>query len=400
MAKQGGQAGTEDGHGAESTQNIQSDIDALFQLPLAEFTPARNALAARLKKSALKKEADRVKALAKPPISAWAVNQLYWKHRESFDQLIDAGQRFLQASKTAGRNEIAESGNARQKVLSDLARLTASLLLEAGHSATPELMRRINATLEAISVYASFADSSPGCLTHDLDPPGFDALVGLTPQKRVAAQTSTPKPADVAQRTKIVLAEASLSDAERGLDEARMKARAAESSLKRAVANARDADNERREAEERLKRAVASVGRSGAARAGRGGRSGKCGESRGRCRTRAQKGVSRVAVVSSRNQVARKRKIPSLQRRGCRAESAAGVVAHADKFRCERPPGAAFLEAAPYRACASRHCCFSSAASPATLRILRQPSNIAGRFHYSSHTDSERLARASPAAAG
>ena len=40
------------------------DVDALFQLPLAEFIGARNELAARLKKSGHGEEAVRVKALA------------------------------------------------------------------------------------------------------------------------------------------------------------------------------------------------------------------------------------------------------------------------------------------------------------------------------------------------
>ena len=74
--------------------DVHDEVDALFKLPLAEFTGARNTLGARLKKSGQGDEAARVKALAKPSISAWAVNQLYWHHREAFDQLIDSGERF------------------------------------------------------------------------------------------------------------------------------------------------------------------------------------------------------------------------------------------------------------------------------------------------------------------
>ena len=70
---------------------LEDDIDALFKLPLAEFTSERNTLAARLKKEGRRNDADRVKLLAKPSISAWAVNQLYWDHREAFDQLMASG---------------------------------------------------------------------------------------------------------------------------------------------------------------------------------------------------------------------------------------------------------------------------------------------------------------------
>jgi hypothetical protein len=38
-----------------------------------------------------------VKALVKPSITACAVNQLYWKHREAFDRLIATGERLRRA---------------------------------------------------------------------------------------------------------------------------------------------------------------------------------------------------------------------------------------------------------------------------------------------------------------
>ena len=72
-------------------KSTDSDIDALFQLPPGEFTAARNALASRLKKGGHADEAEAVKALPKPSVSAWAVNQLFWKHRKPFDRLMAAG---------------------------------------------------------------------------------------------------------------------------------------------------------------------------------------------------------------------------------------------------------------------------------------------------------------------
>ena len=83
---------------------LEDEIDALFTLPLTEFTSVRNTLAARLKKEKRTDEAERVKLLTKPPVSAWAVNQLYWNHRELFDQLIASGERFqnLSLRKPAG----------------------------------------------------------------------------------------------------------------------------------------------------------------------------------------------------------------------------------------------------------------------------------------------------------
>ena len=62
----------------KNSGKLNDEVDELYQLPLAEFTGARNALAARLKQSGRANDASLVKALQKPPVSAWAVNQLYW----------------------------------------------------------------------------------------------------------------------------------------------------------------------------------------------------------------------------------------------------------------------------------------------------------------------------------
>src|SRR5438132_10526856 len=101
--------------------DVEHDIDALFGLSLAEFTGARNALAARLKQGDRRDEAERVKALAKPSVSAWAVNQLYWKHRKAFDRLITSGESFRQAQalQLAGKlSNMRRSLDARREALS------------------------------------------------------------------------------------------------------------------------------------------------------------------------------------------------------------------------------------------------------------------------------------------
>ncbi len=75
---------------------MEDEIDALFKLPLGEFTPARNVLAAQFKKAGQQAQADAAKALPKPSVAAWTVNQLYWRHRGPYDRLIEAGDRFRQ----------------------------------------------------------------------------------------------------------------------------------------------------------------------------------------------------------------------------------------------------------------------------------------------------------------
>src|SRR3989442_363610 len=173
----------DEGIRSETKDNLEDDVDALFKLPLAEFIGARNNLAARLKRGGRADDANLVKALAKPSVSAWAVNQLYWKHRDAFDRLLATSQRFRQAqtSGTAGRiADIRESLDARREVLSHLSDLVTVLLRDAGHNPTPDTIHRITTTLEAVSAHPTPSDDkTPGRLTQDVDPPGFESLASL-----------------------------------------------------------------------------------------------------------------------------------------------------------------------------------------------------------------------------
>src|SRR5579862_9733037 len=69
------------------SRTVDDEIGQLYQRPLAEFTPARNALAKQAGK-----DAPRVRALPKPSVPAWAVNQLYWRDRHAWDALVAAAE--------------------------------------------------------------------------------------------------------------------------------------------------------------------------------------------------------------------------------------------------------------------------------------------------------------------
>src|SRR5262245_37349189 len=110
---------------------LDDDVDQLFKVPVAEFTGLRNALAARLKKEGHGEDADRIKALGKPSVSAWAVNQLYWKQRDAFDRLLETGERLrhAQAAQLAGKTvDVKEPRDSRRDALTQLSRFAAAVL--------------------------------------------------------------------------------------------------------------------------------------------------------------------------------------------------------------------------------------------------------------------------------
>jgi hypothetical protein len=224
--------------------NKGNESDALFQLPLADFTAARNALASRLKQAGHPDEAARVKALAKPSISAWAVNQLYWTDRASFDRLLEAGARLRGANMADLRGPL----EARREAISKLLRAAETLLGNAGHSPAPETLRRIESTLEAVS---AMPEAQPGRLTADITPPGFEALASLFPGGTPVKPAAAPRP-----RTE---KSAPLREAEQARDAAQKKFSKADAKRHEAEANVRLAEAHMNEARARFEKAAAAA---------------------------------------------------------------------------------------------------------------------------------------------
>jgi hypothetical protein len=262
-----------------SGSKFDADVDALFKVPLPEFIGARKTLAAQLKKEGRTNDAELVQTLAKPPISAWAVNQLYWNYRAAFDRLIATGQRFRKAQtsrQSAKVVDMREALEARREALSELSDLATEVLRSAGHNPSLDTIRRITTTLEGMSAYASLADGpTPGRLTQDVDPPGFESLASFIPgvgatrtevstSKKSASTDAKSARASEARlederRTKIATAKFFLQDAKKSLADARARVEDLESSQKKADADVKGIEKQKREAEDRLKKINAEL---------------------------------------------------------------------------------------------------------------------------------------------
>jgi hypothetical protein len=262
-----------------------ADIDALFQLPPEKFTAARNDLAARLKGAGKLDEAARVKGLSKPPVSVWVVNQLFWRHKKAFDRLMAAGERLrkAQASQLRGKGgDLREPLEARREALADLSRDAVALLRESGHGASPDLMRRVTTTLEALATYANHP-SAPraGHLTADIDAPGFEALAALiprgsggkrgdepsrvipfarkAPQRRSKDPKERKKQEEADRKARLAAATAAIQAAEKSLADARKAAARAEAALKKAAARAKEAEREKEAISARYEKVTAEA---------------------------------------------------------------------------------------------------------------------------------------------
>jgi hypothetical protein len=169
----------------------------LYGLPLEEFTKTRDELAKELRKAGKKDAADEVKALRKPTVSAWTVNQLARRHPQELKALVKAGDEMRKAQRAAvggrGPQALRDATRSHRERLDDL---TSTARHELG--ADGATLQRVAQTLRGASVdkEASKALLS-GTLTADFEQAGFGPLLAAVPPsalKRKPKPKAKPKP--------------------------------------------------------------------------------------------------------------------------------------------------------------------------------------------------------------
>ena len=165
------------------------DIDRLFRLPLDEFTQARNTLAAQAGP-----EGAAIRRLQKPPLAAWAVNQLFWKNRRVYESLIESAEalgRAHRAALTGRRADLRAASRAHDEAIDSALKETIAIATAEGHKVTDATRHAIAMTLRVLP-----SDDSPGRLTRTLQPGGFEMLGGITPAGRRATPAATKRPGE------------------------------------------------------------------------------------------------------------------------------------------------------------------------------------------------------------
>jgi hypothetical protein len=163
-------------------RSLDDEIASLYRGAPEDFIAARNALARTLEGD----EAARVKALRKPTVPAWAVDQLAARDQKGVDALVDAGTSLRAAqqaamSSRAHADRLRDATTTRRAAIAHLVDQAAGALRDAGRSPDPH-REDIAATLEAASVDPDLAARlSAGTLDRALSPAsaGFGDVTGL-----------------------------------------------------------------------------------------------------------------------------------------------------------------------------------------------------------------------------
>jgi hypothetical protein len=143
-------------------------VASLYQVPIEQFVAERKRLAGELKAAGDKDGAARLAKLARPPISAWVVDQLWWQARDAFDALFDTAQRLREGK--------LDAMVAHRDAIAKLRAEAAKILTSAEHAANEATLRRVTQTLAALAASGGWDPDPPGALSADREPPGFEAI--------------------------------------------------------------------------------------------------------------------------------------------------------------------------------------------------------------------------------
>ncbi|MDQ1723300.1 MAG: hypothetical protein QOG52_328 [Frankiaceae bacterium] len=234
---------------------MSDDVDQLFTLAPEEFIAARDALA----KASPAPDRVRVKALRRPTVGAWLVNQLVRARREAVEDLLTLGAE-LRRAQQAGRADVLRSlGSDRRALTDELVAAAADLATQAGRTVTADLLAAVSSSLDAAVADAGLAEQlRRATLTEPLSYAGFGAF-GLSTVPDLAPDRPARGTGDAAgQGTKEAPTRTGPTSRERAAAERERVAaeRAAAAQLKRveeATAALAAAHDQRRSAEDLLR---------------------------------------------------------------------------------------------------------------------------------------------------
>jgi hypothetical protein len=197
-----GRAGVEGASASMSTEvgDLDAALAALYQLPLEQFVATRDQLARRLRAAGDRATARQVAGLRRPPVSAWAANQLAHAAPNAVAELLEAGAALRQAQQDALAGQPGAARRLRtatahlRAAITRLSQRAETLLVRAGHAASDATLTRLAATLQAAATgdEATRAALAQGRLPGDLDPAGFGLEVVPAPAEEAAPVTAEP----------------------------------------------------------------------------------------------------------------------------------------------------------------------------------------------------------------
>ncbi len=162
-----------------------AELNRLYGLPLDEFVKERDALAKRLRGED-REAAAAVKALRKPTVGAWALNQAIRRRRSETDELLETADALRDAYRdmlSGGDPAAVRAATERERALSGtLADCAEAIATETGKSG-PALRERVRATLRAAVLSEEVREElREGRFVREREASGLGTLEGPLPE--------------------------------------------------------------------------------------------------------------------------------------------------------------------------------------------------------------------------
>jgi hypothetical protein len=243
---------------------FDGELDRLFGLPLDEFTRARNDLAKRLQAEQDPAHEEQVRALKKPTVPAWAINQLTRLDRPGIRAVLDAGEELRTAQRRLlggedARDEARAAAAHERQAVERLVERAREVLTAADRAPTATVLDRIGTTLRAAAVTDEGRELlKSGRLTAELEPPGFDAFAPTRAPSR-------PRRKPTGGRDELAERRERRAQQQQRRRELQGRARAAERSAREAEREAERVEREAERARQKAERARAEADAAAAA---------------------------------------------------------------------------------------------------------------------------------------
>ncbi|NAZ81818.1 hypothetical protein GTR02_08290 [Kineococcus sp. R8] len=235
--------------------SLDEVADALYGLPPGEFTGERDRRAKEARSAGDRDLATAVRALRRPSVAAWAVNQLVRRHPDVVDQLAQLGSALRNAQRSLAGAQLRALSGEQQQLTAAVRGLAEQDAADEGVALSPAVGEQVVQTLRAaLADEDATAAVRSGRLTTHLEHTGFgpvdlDGAVALPRAAPSSPATREDAPARDAERKQ--------AD-ERAAREREEQRRAARADVERAEQEVTRAADALRAAESRAAQAAAA----------------------------------------------------------------------------------------------------------------------------------------------
>ncbi|MDI2128391.1 hypothetical protein [Yinghuangia seranimata] len=214
----------------------------LYALPPSEFTAARDAHAAQARKDGDRPLAERIRALRRPTLAAWASNLLVRAQPDEVDGVLELGEALRAAHRDLDGARLRALSAQQRTLTTALARQARTLAADAGQALSDQALGEVRDTVQAALADPDSGTAwASGRLTHPLVPPAFPALAPGPPPEPGAGK---PKPTKAKPAKAKPAAPQTVSDLDRARARREARAQLAEARRKADAAAARLAELE------------------------------------------------------------------------------------------------------------------------------------------------------------